>query len=52
MPRWVKIFGIVAAALILLAITAMFVIGGKHGPGRHLHGLNAAGREPAPLTGA
>ena len=36
MPRWVKVFGIVAASLILLMLAAMLIIGGKHGPGRHL----------------
>jgi hypothetical protein len=52
MPRWVKVFGIIAALLILLAVVAMFVAGGKHGPGRHLHGHSAVGRELAHFTGA
>ena len=51
MPRWVKVFGIVSAMFILLALIAMFVVGGKHGPGRHLHGHSAAGREVEPFTG-
>jgi len=41
-PRWVKVLGIVAAMLILLAIGAMALVGGEHGPGRHLHGRHAA----------
>jgi hypothetical protein len=35
MPRWVKVFLIVAMALAALAVVAMLVVGGDHGPGRH-----------------
>jgi hypothetical protein len=35
MPRWVKVFLIVAVALGVLAVVAMLVVGGEHGPGRH-----------------
>ena len=35
MPRWVKLFGIVLAALILLGVLVMVASGGQHGPGRH-----------------
>lgn len=36
-PRWVKISGMVAAVLILLAaMIVIFDIGGPHGPGRHM----------------
>lgn len=36
MPRWVKVFGIVALALVLLfAVVSFTGIGGDHGPGRH-----------------
>jgi hypothetical protein len=36
-PRWVKISGIVAVALVLLiAIIILTGIGGPHGPARHL----------------
>lgn len=41
-PRWVKVFGVVTVIVVLLAIVAMILAGGKHGPGRHLHGANAA----------
>jgi hypothetical protein len=34
-PRWVKAFGIAALVLVLL-IVLMLVIGGNHGPGRHM----------------
>jgi hypothetical protein len=36
MPRWVKVFLIVAAVLLLLMVALMLVSGGQHGPGRHL----------------
>jgi hypothetical protein len=35
MPRWVKVFGIVALALIALAVI-LLITGGEHGPGRHI----------------
>ena len=36
-PRWVKVFGIVALALILVAFLVLATgIGGEHGPGRHM----------------
>ena len=35
-PRWVKIFLIVAAAALVLLILAMMISGSQHGPGRHL----------------
>lgn len=34
-PRWVKALVIVAAVLIALLVTAMLLLGGDHGPGRH-----------------
>lgn len=36
-PRWVKVFGIVAAAVILLLLV-LSLTGNNHGPGRHLGG--------------
>ncbi len=38
LPRWVKVSGIIAIALILLVIVIMLVSGGEHGPGRHQPG--------------
>jgi hypothetical protein len=35
-PRWVKVFGVVAATVLLLMVVAMLITGGQHGPGRHL----------------
>ncbi len=34
-PRWVKVFAIVGAALVLLAAVLLLLGGGEHGPGRH-----------------
>jgi hypothetical protein len=34
-PRWVKVLAVVAV-LLALAVIAMLVAGGHHGPGRHL----------------
>ena len=34
-PRWVKVFVVVAATVLLLMVVAMLITGGKHGPGRH-----------------
>lgn len=33
-PRWVKVFGIIAAAVILLFVILLHTRG-PHGPGRH-----------------
>jgi hypothetical protein len=41
-PRWVKVLGTSAGIVILLVVVAMILIGGRHGPGRHLHGGHAA----------
>lgn len=37
-PRWVKVFGLITVIVILLAVVAMILVGGEHGPGRHMHG--------------
>jgi hypothetical protein len=34
-PRWVKVFGIILAIVVLLFVVMMLTGGGKHGPGRH-----------------
>ena len=36
-PRWVKVFGIVAAVVVLLFLI-LLLAGNDHGPGRHLGG--------------
>ena len=35
-PRWVKVFVVVAATVLLLMVVAMLITDGQHGPGRHL----------------
>ncbi len=35
-PRWVKVFGIIVAVLVLLFVVMMVAgVGGEHGPNRH-----------------
>ncbi|MBI2076801.1 MAG: hypothetical protein HYT80_00310 [Euryarchaeota archaeon] len=41
MPVWVKVFIAIGAALAVVAVAAVLV-GGEHGPGRHLGGGDAA----------
>lgn len=33
-PRWVKVFGIIAVALLIVLL--ILLLAGGHGPGRHL----------------
>jgi hypothetical protein len=41
-PGWVKLFGIIVLALLLLLAVIMFSdAGGSHGPGRHTSGSSA-----------
>lgn len=51
-PRWVRAFGIIAAIVILLAVAAMILVGGEHGPGRHMHGGHFAMGQVAPFVDA
>ena len=37
-PRWVKVFGGIALAVIALLVVVLLVRGGEHGPGRHSPG--------------
>lgn len=39
MPRWVKVFVLLAILVILLVVLIMFIVGGDHGPGRHAPGM-------------
>jgi hypothetical protein len=47
-PRWVKVSGIVALVLVVLAIILIVAGGGQHGPGRHLP--SGAPGDPGGLT--
>ena len=51
-PRWVKLFGIVALAVVALVVVVIAVGGGNHGPGRHLGGDRPAERTPAGGAGS
>ncbi|NNM47835.1 hypothetical protein [Knoellia koreensis] len=51
-PRWVKISGLVVAALIAIFIAAMLLAGGQHGPGRHMSLGPVTGRSAAELPTA
>ncbi len=35
-PRWVKAFGIIAIALVVIIVFVLIAGGGPHGPGRHM----------------
>lgn len=37
MPRWVKITAIVTIVVIVVAVAASLILGGEHGPNRHLN---------------
>jgi hypothetical protein len=44
-PRWVKVFGIVALVLVVLVVVLVVTgRGGGHGPGRHTQGGDTSGR--------
>lgn len=45
-PRWVKVSGIIAIILVLLAVIIMILSGGNHGPGRHFKSDNDSGLTP------
>lgn len=45
MPRWFKVFAIVAAVVVVVFVVALLG-GGEHGPGRHSRGVTA----PLPLA--
>ena len=45
-PRWVKVSGIIALALVLLLLI-LLLAGGNHGPGRHRSSPALAGRPPS-----
>jgi hypothetical protein len=49
-PRWVKVSGIIALALVLLVVVMLLVGGGPggHGPGRHIPGGNTPGSQTPP----
>ncbi|MDQ2708453.1 MAG: hypothetical protein M3Z25_12785 [Actinomycetota bacterium] len=46
-PRWVKVSGAIALAVVLLMVALMVFGGGRHGPGRHLPAGGLGGHPPA-----
>jgi len=50
-PRWVKVSGIIALALIVLVLIVLLV-GGNHGPGRHQSSPGYGGQLPSVATAA
>ena len=45
-PRWVKVSGIIALALVLLVLIVLLA-GGNHGPGRHQSSRGHGGQLPS-----
>jgi hypothetical protein len=45
-PRWVKVSGIIALAIVLLVLI-LLLAGGDHGPGRHLSARGLGGPRPS-----
>jgi hypothetical protein len=50
-PRWVKVSGIIALALVLLLLI-LLLAGGNHGPGRHQSSRGYGGQLPPVATAA
>jgi hypothetical protein len=48
-PRWVKVCGIIALALVVLVLIVLLA-GGNHGPGRHQAARGHGGQLPSVAT--
>ena len=48
-PRWVKVSGVIALAIVLLLLIVLLA-GGEHGPGRHLSVRGLGGPRPSVAT--
>jgi hypothetical protein len=48
-PRWVKVAGIIALALVVLVLIVLLA-GGNHGPGRHQSSRGHSGQPPSVTT--
>lgn len=51
-PVWVKVFGLVAGGLGLSALALMLLLGGGHGPSRHLPAPQAGQDQPSTRDGS
>jgi ABC-type transporter Mla subunit MlaD len=50
-PRWVKLFVIIAlAVLLLVAVVLATGIGGEHGPGRHSPSISVTQEHASPMN--
>jgi hypothetical protein len=47
MPRWVKVFGIIALVVALGLVILFVASGGEHGPRRHIPGDNGGQTTPS-----
>jgi hypothetical protein len=50
-PRWVKVAGVIALALVVLLLIVLLA-GGNHGPGRHQSSRGYGGQLPSVATAA
>jgi hypothetical protein len=46
MPRWVKVFAIIAVVVVLALVILFVASGGEHGPRRHIPGDNGGQTTP------
>jgi hypothetical protein len=51
-PRWVKVFLLTAAAIVVLRLVVMVFVGADHGPGRHQSAPAASHRVVETITGS
>lgn len=52
MPRWVKVFGIVALVVIVVVVVVLVAGRGGHGPSRHTLGADITAAADARAYGA
>jgi hypothetical protein len=50
-PLWVRVSGIITLLLTVLMILVMFIIGGDHGPMRHIPSGSAPSNSPVHAIG-
>jgi len=50
-PRWVKVFLLVTASIVVVGVVVMLLVGGAHGPGRHQSAPPALGQVGATAAG-
>jgi putative exporter of polyketide antibiotics len=50
-PRWLKVFLLVATAIVVLGVVVMLLVGGDHGPGRHQSAPATSGQVVGTVAG-